>query len=338
MANSNEDRGFNSVRDSHVAQRARNKQLQTYTLFGVFALLVVMLAALVIMAVGGIVANVGNSGNKTPTGTPDDERVNWGSITVTNTDAHKGDLLIVNDDHIYNFPATDDHLAEIYAQLVSHSPRTYKQSGLSKYMDKDALVALDAFLTDFATTTGKDNVLIGYAYRSEEDQKAFETKPGYSDHHTGLGAQLKYSIDGRNYALASDPTYNWLYENAHKYGFVVRYPADKTDKTSIADYSDYFRYVGVAHATYMHANNLCLEEYVELLGGYTHKKPLRISAADGKYYEVYGVEVNGSAAVKVPTNYNYTISGNNVGGVIITVDRSATAEAETSASTEASAN
>jgi D-alanyl-D-alanine carboxypeptidase len=337
MANSNEDRGFNSLRDSRVAQRAKNKRLQTCTIFGVLALFVLMLAVLIVMAVGGIAANVGNSGNKTPTGTPDDERVNWGSITVTNTDVHKGDLLIVNNDHVYHFPATDDHLAEIYAQLVSHSPRTYQQ-GLSKYMDKDALLALDTFLTDFCTETGKNNVLIRYAYRSEEDQKAFETQPGYSDHHTGLGCQLKYTVEGRNYELSTDPTYNWLYENAHKYGFVVRYPADKTDKTGIADYSDYFRYVGVAHATYMHANNLCLEEYVELLKGYTHKKPLGISAADGKYYEVYCVEVNGSATVKVPTNYNYTQSGNNVGGIIITVDRSATAEVETTASTEAPAN
>ncbi len=337
MANSNEDRGFNSVRDSHVAQRAKNKQLQTYTLFGVFALLVVMLAALVIMAVGGIVANVGSSGNKTPTGTPDDERVKWGSITVTNTDTHEGDLLIVNNDHVYSFPATDDHLAEIYAQLITHSPRTYMQ-GLSRYMDRDALLALDAFLTDFSTATGKSNVLIRYAYRSEEDQKAFEIRPGYSDHHTGLGCQLKYTVDGRNYELSTDPIYNWLYENAHKYGFVVRYPANKADKTGISDYSDYFRYVGVAHATYMKANDLCLEEYVELLEGYTYKKPLSIKGADGKAYEVYSVEVNGSATVKTPTNYSYTKSGNNVGGVIITIDRSTATEAETSAVTEAPAN
>ena len=338
MASSNEDRGFNSVRDSHMAQRAKNKQLQTYTLFGVFALLAVMLAVLVIMAVGGIVANVGDAGNKTPTGTPDDERVNWGSITVTNTDTHEGDLLIVNNDHVYSFPATNDHLAEIYTQLVSHSPRTYKQSGLSKYMEKDALAALDAFLTAFCNATGKNNVLIGYAYRSEEDQKAFETKPGYSDHHTGLGCQLKYTVDERTYALHTDPTYQWLYDNAHKYGFVVRYPADKTDKTGISDYNDYFRYVGVAHATYMHSNNLCLEEYVELLKGYTYKKPLSIKGADGKAYEVYSVEVNGSATVKTPTNYSYTKSGNNVDGVIITVDRSAATEAETTAVTEAPAN
>ncbi len=338
MANANEDRGFNSIRDSHVAQRAKNKRLQTYTLFGVFALLVIMLAALVIMAVGGIVANVGNSDNKTPTGKPDSEGIEWGSITMTNTDTHRGDLLIVNNDHGYSFPSTDDHLAEIYAQLVSHTPSTYKQSGLSTYMDKDALVALDAFLTAFCEATGKNNVIIGYAYPKEEDRPTFESTPRRLDNLTALGCQLQYWDNGHRYALSTDPTYNWLYENAHKYGFIVRYPDDKTDITGISDYNDYFRYVGVAHATYMHANNLCLEEYVELLKGYTHKKPLGISAADGKYYEVYSVEVNGSATVKVPTNYNYTVSGNNIDGVIITMDRSAATETETAADTEAATN
>ena len=336
MANSSEDRGFNSIRDSHMAQRSKNKQLQTYTMFGVFAVLVLVLAALVIMAVGGIVANV-KSPSGTPTGKPDSEGIEWGSITVTNTDTHRGDLLIVNNDHVYTFPSSEDHLAEIYAQLMTHSPRTYMQSGLSTYMDKDALLALDAFLTAFCNATGKNNALIGYAYRSQEDQKAFSTPVGYSDHHTGLGCQLKYSIDGRPYALSTDPTHTWFYENAHKYGFIVRYPDNKTDKTGVPDYNDYFRYVGVAHATYMQANDLCLEEYVELLKNYTNKKPLGITAADGKYYEVYSVEVNGSATVKVPTNYKYTVSGNNAGGVIITVDRSA-AEVVTEAATDTAAN
>ena len=80
-----------------------------------------------------------------------------------------------------------------------------------------------------------------------------------------------------------------------------------------------------------------MEEYVEKLKDYTEKKPLKISGADGKFYEVYYVAVDGSATVKHPTNYAYTISGTNEGGVVITVDRSQTLtpEPDTTADTVA---
>ena len=85
----------------------------------------------------------------------------------------------------------------------------------------------------------------------------------------------------------------------------------------------------------MNANGLCMEEYVEVLKGYSDKKPLKIDAADGKRYEVYYVAVDGSATVKAPSNYNYVLSGTNEGGVVITVDRSKAIQPETETSGEA---
>jgi D-alanyl-D-alanine carboxypeptidase len=149
-----------------------------------------------------------------------------------------------------------------------------------------------------------------------------------------MGIQLGYIRDGRNYALDTDPVYSWLFENCHKYGFVIRYPADKVDITGVDDYTDYFRYVGVAHATYMTEHNLCLEEYVEAIQSYTDDKPLKVNGADGRFYEVWYVAVDGSATVKHPTNYAYTVSGTNDGGVVITVDRSKALEPETEAPTD----
>ena len=164
--------------------------------------------------------------------------------------------------------------------------------------------------------------------------KGSSTQVGYSDHHTGRGAQLGYIREGNSYVLSTDPVYNWLFENCHKYGFVIRYPADKVDITGVDDYTDYFRYVGVAHATYMTEHNLCLEEYVEAIQSYTDDKPLKINGADGRYYEVWYVAVDGSATVKHPTNYAYTVSGTNDGGVVITVDRSKALEPEPEAPTD----
>ncbi len=338
MANPN-DRGFNTIQNSKITQRRKTDALQKYTLLGVIALAALTVFMLVIMAVGGIVQSIGDSSSNNG---PDNEKVDWGTFTVTTTDTLQGVLLLVNNDHAYTFPATEDHLENIYSVWAAHaSPRPYVLSGLSASMDRTALNAMDKMLTDFSTATGKSDVQIRYAYRTFDEQSGMEIQPGHSDHHTGLGCELKYIIqNGGNpvaYDLSLEPVYNWIFENCHKYGFVIRYPADKAEITGVDDYTCYYRYVGVAHATYMYENNLCMEEYVEKLKDYDEKKPLGINAADGKYYEVYYIDVDGSATVKHPTNYAYTVSGTNEGGVVVTVDRSRalTPEADTTADTTA---
>ena len=317
MANPN-NRGFNTIQNSRVAGRRKNETLQMYTMLGVIGMAVLTIVLLVVMGIAGLVGR--DSGNENR---PIGEKVEWASFTVTATDTVRGDLVLVNNAHVYTFPSTNDHLAEIFSVWDDHTPRLYELSGLSKYMDKTALTALDKMLVDFHTATGLDNIQLRHAYRTLEDQEGKDILPGYSDHHTGLGCALMYTKDGQAYDLSVDPAYSWLFENCHKYGFIVRYPEAKADKTGISDYNNYFRYVGVAHATYMNANGLCMEEYVEELKKHDHEDPLKINAADGKTYQVYYVAVDGSATVKHPTNYAYTVSGTNEGGVIITVDRSA---------------
>ena len=338
MANQTGDRGFNNIHRSAVGKREKNRALQKITMLGVIGLAALTVFMLLVLAIGGIVSNIRAGSGKNPAG----EKVDWGSFTVTASDTQQGPLILVNTTHVYSFPSTMAHLGSLNDKRMTHSPRVYVQSALSEYMEITALDALDAMLVDFHAATGKDDVLLRYAYRSSEKQqelvnKGTATTPvGYSDHHTGYGIQLGYTRNENSYVLTSDPVYNWLFENCHKYGFVIRYPEGKEAITGVPDYTDYFRYVGVAHATYMTENNLCMEEYIETLKGYTHDKPLKINGVDGRYYEVYYVAVDGSATVKHPTNYAYTLSGTNDGGVVITVDRTKTlASEETEAGTAA---
>ena len=114
-----------------------------------------------------------------------------------------------------------------------------------------------------------------------------------------------------------------------EYGFIIRYEASKSALTGIVDEPYHFRYVGVSHATYMTANNLCLEEYLELLRN-SHsydKTPLEFSAGD-KDYLVYYVEATADASftsIPVPpaSEGTYTISGDNMNGFIVTVTKTA---------------
>jgi D-alanyl-D-alanine carboxypeptidase len=105
--------------------------------------------------------------------------------------------------------------------------------------------------------------------QEEATTKAYETvhPAGCSEHETGLALDL---TDVETYTLdeyvAEDATNQWLMNNCYQYGFILRYPTDKVAYTGI-DYEPWhFRYVGVEAATFMHDNNLCLEEFYNLLG------------------------------------------------------------------------
>lgn len=78
--------------------------------------------------------------------------------------------------------------------------------------------------------------------------------PGTSEHQLGLAVD----ISGQVYDI-----YPWLQANSYLYGFILRYPADKTDITGVAGEEWHFRYVGVEAATVMYEQGLCLEEYLE---------------------------------------------------------------------------
>ena len=79
-------------------------------------------------------------------------------------------------------------------------------------------------------------------------------KPGLNDLQLGRSILL---VDDHT---ATNPAYLWLLENAQNFGFVQRFPLDKSDITHVENQPFIFRYVGVENATNMHNNNLVLEE------------------------------------------------------------------------------
>ena len=59
--------------------------------------------------------------------------------------------------------------------------------------------------------------------------------------------------------------YDWLEENAHTYGFIKRYPSNKTDITGVINEPWHYRYVGKEAASAIYSQGICLEEYIETL-------------------------------------------------------------------------
>lgn len=90
--------------------------------------------------------------------------------------------------------------------------------------------------------------------------------PGTSEHQLGLAVDL---VD-RNYqqldeAQENTPAQKWLMEHCWEYGFILRYPNDKSASTGIIYEPWHYRYVGTALAQELHTSKQCLEEYLNLL-------------------------------------------------------------------------
>lgn len=88
--------------------------------------------------------------------------------------------------------------------------------------------------------------------------------PGTSEHQLGLAVDI---VDtGYQLLLESQedtPVQQWLIKNSWKYGFILRYPKDKSDLTGIIYEPWHYRYVGKEAAKEIHDRNICLEEYLE---------------------------------------------------------------------------
>jgi D-alanyl-D-alanine carboxypeptidase len=88
--------------------------------------------------------------------------------------------------------------------------------------------------------------------------------PGTSEHQTGLCCDM-HNLPSAGVAFANKEAYTWLKENCHKFGFIIRFPEDKTDITGYSFEPWHYRFVGRYHATRMYNLGMCLEEYVEHL-------------------------------------------------------------------------
>jgi len=83
---------------------------------------------------------------------------------------------------------------------------------------------------------------------------------GYSEHQTGYAIDM-FEKGTTQKTFHTTDSYKWLLENAHKYGFILRYPEDKEDITGYSFESWHYRYVGVEIATYIYENKITYDEY-----------------------------------------------------------------------------
>ena len=95
--------------------------------------------------------------------------------------------------------------------------------------------------------------------RAEKLAKAWVAIPGTSEHQLGIAVD----INADKSKSSNEEVYIWLAENAHSYGFILRYPQEKADITGTSYEPWHYRYVGKEAAEEIYADQICLEEYME---------------------------------------------------------------------------
>ncbi|MDD4035859.1 MAG: D-alanyl-D-alanine carboxypeptidase family protein [Bacilli bacterium] len=172
------------------------------------------------------------------------------------------DLVLVNGDN--SVPAISNQ------NLVSLTNYLSNDNNPESLLKEEVLQKLQLMLAK-ANKLDRHTTYLTSAYRSATMQETLYVggeigsvqKPGHSEHETGLAFDLSNSYKSTD---AFDTTIQglWIQRNAHKYGFINRYPANKVDITGIKYEPWHYRYVGEIHATYINENNLALEEYLDI--------------------------------------------------------------------------
>ena len=151
-----------------------------------------------------------------------------------------------------------------------------------KQLRKEAAYALEDMVTD-AEEEDLHLVLVnGYiSYKDQDDEystylntygywyaNTYSVYPGASEHQLGMSFDLTSQnvLDGDEFTFNDADESKWVEKNAHKYGFILRYPKGEEEKTGSENDPWHFRYVGVDIATEIYENEWTLEDYIMLHG------------------------------------------------------------------------
>jgi D-alanyl-D-alanine carboxypeptidase len=167
-----------------------------------------------------------------------------------------------------------------HALPSSYSPTLTSVSG--GQIRPEASASLSSLLKDASISS--NSLYIISSYRSYSNQQStygayvardgvaqadtYSARPGYSEHQTGLALDLGNGTCNLEICFGDTNAGKWLAQNAYKYGFIIRYPNDKTNVTGYQYEPWHIRYVGIDLSTEMHVKNIeTLEEFFGIKGG-----------------------------------------------------------------------
>lgn len=237
------------------------------------------------------------------------------TIDISENQIFQGDLLLAN--NTYPIKQTSIKGDIVPLSSIAEMRKHFGTSVDSISLSKEAALAFSKMI-EAAKKDGLVHFSVNSGFRDFEEQaklykemgSSYALPPGYSEHNLGLSLDVGSTL----MKMENAPEGKWMAENAWKYGFILRYPKDKTNITGIEYEPWHFRYVGLPHSAFMKERNFVLEEYIDYL-----KKEKNVKTTiDGVNYFISYHPVTETLEFVEPIFSQYEISGNNVDGVIVT--------------------
>ena len=184
------------------------------------------------------------------------------AISLTQADIYKGELILVNAEHPYfenlakpNLVPAASGNADI---LLEQNTATHLSQVMEKINGWQQIVPVSGWRSlkeqqDIFKQSLKDN---GRTFTQQ-----FVALPGKSEHQTGLAIDICIYRDEKcfiEHEISDFEEIKWLHKNAHRYGFILRYPYGMEDKTGYNYEPWHFRYVGNM-ASYIFYNDKVLD-------------------------------------------------------------------------------
>ena len=197
-----------------------------------------------------------------------------GYVNITEADTSAGILILVNKGHKLPegyrpgdlVPIEESYNRAAMNLLRKEAARAFANMCSRAAKDSIALWNRSAYRSDTVQRELFENAVMRSGTQSAEQ---FSARPGHSEHQTGLTAD----INSVHSSFGNTPESAWLKENAHRYGFIERYPAGKESITGYRYEPWHYRYVGKKAATYIYQHKITLEEYHEIIRNQTRKTP-----------------------------------------------------------------
>ena len=260
---------------------------------------------------------------------PADPYEGYEILTMTEEDMAVGEQILVSNEHMYSFPEAAESQLVL---LVDNKSSSYTSNVNDTLILPVAVEHLNQMLDDYVAQGGATDIMVVSGYRTYdfqqglfdrnaarngiENARRYVAQAGGSEHHTGYAVDL-YSTNNGDY-FEGVGEYAWVTDHCHEYGFILRYTEEKEPITKIGPESWHFRYVGVPHSYIVVENDFCYEEYIDYLRQFPFDGEHLFYTVGDQEYEIYFVE---GLEVPVPESGEYTVSGNNVDGFIVTITK-----------------
>ena len=183
---------------------------------------------------------------------------------VTETDTSKNELMLVNKYHKLTKEYAPDDIVDVSIQFAYGDNEIISEVYEKFRSMYNAAKEEDLYL--IITSSYRDYDFQEQLWNSYKNQKGEEwadsvaARAGFSEHQTGLTLDIVTYNAGMSDFENTDE-FKWLQKNAHKYGFILRYPKDKEDITGYSYESWHYRYVGVEVAEEIHKLGITFDEY-----------------------------------------------------------------------------